>query len=136
MAMPASGVILIVDDDVVVRSTAQAILNHSGYEVHTADGGRSGLAMIQRLGHKLDLVLLDWRLPDLGGSAGSLLTELSKSAPRAQVVVSTGYGREDLAVAQRPDTRFLEKPYSAATLISTVSECLADRPRGESEAPA
>lgn len=136
MAKTSAGVILIIDDDVVVRSTAQAILNHAGYEVHSADGGRSGLAMVHKLAPRLDVVLLDWRLPDLGGSASSLLAELGKIAPRAQVVVSTGFKREDLAVEQRPDTRFLEKPYHAATLIDTIRECLNRRSVGENEAPA
>lgn len=135
MVKPASSVVLIIDDEQTVRSTAQAILTHVGYEVHAADGGRSGIAELARLGARIDVVLLDWTLPDLGGSAALVMREVAKHAPQAHVIVSSGFGRDDLTGASNhPDVHFLEKPYSAATLVAAVQQAARRRREGPMQA--
>jgi hypothetical protein len=57
--------ILVIDDDPqLLRATAR-VLQHAGYEVHTAASGGEGLSLAQV--HKPDLVLLDVVLPDMDG---------------------------------------------------------------------
>ena len=94
MALPTHAVVVVVDDEVTVRSTARAILARSGYEVHVADNAHSAVALVTQLADLVALVLLDWTLPDMPGAL--VLSEVRRLAPRARVIVSTGFGREDL----------------------------------------
>jgi len=64
-AAPASGRILIIDDEAEIRESLQTLLELEGYVVTTAANGAKGLA---RVGEQpFDLVLLDKALPDQDG---------------------------------------------------------------------
>jgi len=72
MAVPAnerseSATVLLVEDDPTLRSTLAFNLMREGYEVLTAADGPSALAIIERDGNRLDLVILDVMLPGLNG---------------------------------------------------------------------
>ena len=59
--------LLLVDDEVNLRSMLEAALRHSGFEVHAVDSGRAALEAVGPL--EPDLVVLDVMLPDLDGFA-------------------------------------------------------------------
>ncbi len=127
MAATASQpVVLVVDDEVTVRTTARAILQRAGFAVEVADDGRSALAILEKLGARAAVVVLDWTLPDSPGSA--ILAEVQRVAPHATVIISTGFGREDvlLTTTENKGVRFLEKPYTAGALVSAVRAILED----------
>lgn len=126
MTTPTLAVVLIVDDESTVRSTARAILARAGYEVHVAESGKAAISLLQSLGNRVRVILLDWTLPDVNGSI--VLAEAKRLAPRARVIVSTGFGRDDVALdpSDRDRVSFLEKPYTAAALMAAVAECLGD----------
>ncbi|MEZ5967362.1 MAG: response regulator [Planctomycetota bacterium] len=137
MATTSSALVIVVDDELTVRSTARAILTRAGHEVHSADNGRAALALLTGLGRAADVVVLDWTLPDLPGAI--LLSEIRRLSPRCRVIVSTGFGREDLMLppSEVDAVQFLEKPYTAAALVAAVAatlgaECSQDPTAGES----
>jgi DNA-binding NtrC family response regulator len=117
-------VVVVIDDEVTVRTTARAILTRAGFAVEVADDGRSALALLGRLGAAVAVVILDWTLPDVAGS--SILAEVQAAAPQARIIVSTGFGREDVLLPPADGKRvhFLEKPYTAAALVNAVRACL------------
>jgi DNA-binding response OmpR family regulator len=57
--------ILVVDDDPDIRAILEDNLALDGYDVITAENGKSGLECFQR--HMVDLVILDLMLPDMDG---------------------------------------------------------------------
>jgi two-component system OmpR family response regulator len=57
--------LLLVDDEDNLRSMLQAALQHHGYEVHPAAGGREAMAAVPEV--RPDLIVLDVMLPDLDG---------------------------------------------------------------------
>jgi two-component system, sensor histidine kinase and response regulator len=64
---PASGRILVIDDNAQNLALAQATLEDEGYDVVLADGGAAGLRAFEE--HRPDCVLLDVRMPELDGFA-------------------------------------------------------------------
>jgi len=59
--------ILIIDDDASICETLSTYLSEEGYDVITAGTGAEGIHAFKT--HKVDLVLLDIRLPDINGFA-------------------------------------------------------------------
>ena len=65
MSAPSKGKILIVEDDMSLRSIYADAIESNGYTVVTAEDGEQGLAMVKK--EKPDLVLLDLVMPNLPG---------------------------------------------------------------------
>src|SRR5437660_1775330 len=94
MPMPPT-VLLIEDSADTARLISGALHAASGhFEVSTASSGRAGMEYL--VGHPVDCVLLDYRLPDLDGL--ECLRRLRRDHPDVPVVMITGAGSEELAV--------------------------------------
>ena len=85
--------ILIIDDDPSIRTSLRLGLKHEGYDVLEADSGEAARAA---MGQAVDLVLLDYQLPDTDGLA--LLAWLRQEFPDAVVIMLTAHASVDLAV--------------------------------------
>ena len=85
--------ILIIDDDPAIRTSLRLGLKHEGYDVIEAD---SGEAARQAMGEIVDLVLLDYHLPDTDGLA--ILEWLSQEYPDSVVIMLTAHASVDRAV--------------------------------------
>ncbi len=124
------GNILIVDDEMAIRESLQTILEMEGYNVETAERGEEGLA---RLGASaIDLVLLDFALPDRNGL--EVLEEIRERAPNLPVIMITAYGTVENAVRaiRGGATNFIQKPWDNEKLLADVRSCIA-RGRAEEE---
>ncbi len=114
------GIVLVVDDDEMVRQVTCDLLASRGYRALAAEDGRQALAIAARHADEIAVVLLDLVLPNLGGAeVGSRLRHL---CPRARIVISSGY---PAAVAERkwrgdPRVTFLAKPYRIEDLVAAV----------------
>ncbi len=129
-ASSSLGNILIVDDEMVIRESLQTIFEMEGYNVETAERGDDGLA---RLGAShLDLVLLDFALPDRNGL--EVLEEIRERAPHLPVIMITAYGTVENAVRaiRAGATNFIQKPWDNEKLLADVRSCIA-RGRVEEE---
>ena len=74
------------------------------------------------------VVVLDRAMPVMGGdTAGSMMRSLRPDVP---LIVSSGYPESDASelVGHGVATAFLEKPFRADVLVSTVEEALRSRP--------
>jgi DNA-binding NtrC family response regulator len=85
--------ILIMDDDDQLRRTLTLGLDGAGYAVVEAASGKAGLT---RCSDEVDLVLLDFQLPDTTGL--DLLPRLREKAPDAVVIMMTAHATVDRAV--------------------------------------
>ncbi|HEV3333055.1 MAG TPA: response regulator [Bryobacteraceae bacterium] len=117
------GTILVVDDEDVIRRTAQLVLTSAGYEVVTATDGTGALTAYEAMPGQIDAVLLDMTMPVMSGE--ETLARLLDRWPNAAVIVTSGYGEEE---AQRRlgnrTTGFLQKPFTAAQLARKISDVL------------
>ena len=92
--------VLIVDDESLIRwSLAQTLIDHD-YAVMEAGDGKSALAVLRNPPEHVDVVMLDYRLPDTDGL--HLLTAIRGLSPDSRVVMMTAYGTaEVVAEAER-----------------------------------
>ena len=123
-SLALQGQVLVIDDEASVREAVADILGLKGVEVIVAADGETGLALYQERQEAIVLVLLDLSMP--GWSGERTLRELRRINPQVRVILSSGYN--EIEATQRfvgkALTGFLQKPYSADTLLSAVNHYL------------
>ena len=127
--------ILVVEDEEAVRTLVRRTLEEAGYRVLVAANGRSALELL--LGAEVDLVLCDVILPEMSGH--ELGRRIASTRPDLPILYMSGY--PGLEVVERGliahDAPFIEKPFTAAGLASSVRGLLnQDRAFDLRKAPA
>jgi PAS domain S-box-containing protein len=116
--------ILLVEDEVLVRSMLRDILTANGYKVLEADHGGNALSAVVRHNGPVDLVVTDVVMPHMGGK--ELVEQLTSIYPNLKVVYISGY--TDRAIIRQGSldsgTRFLQKPFTPDVLAHTVRKVL------------
>lgn len=116
--MPSKpGHILIVDDELVIRSLLSEMLSEEGFTVATAPDGKSGLEMMN--GGNVDLVISDVHMPVMDGS--KLVSELRKMDPELPVIVMNSIPDRDIATpADDRAIATVNKPFDLHELRTTI----------------
>lgn len=112
--------VLVVDDEHDIRDLVSGVLEDEGYETRTAADSDAALeAFAQR---RPSLVLLDVWLQGSRLDGLDLLDELKRRDPTIPVLVISGHGSLDTAVAaiRRGASDFIEKPFEAERLLLLV----------------
>ncbi len=120
-------VILAIDDEPNVVRLCQRVLEPEGYQVLTATSGQQALFMLGR--QPVDLLLVDIRMPDMGGY--DVLDEARKIQPDVGAVIMTGFGTVETAInalRQGADGLIL-KPFDLEDLMATVVAAMQERDR-------
>ena len=86
--------ILVVEDEVNIRSALVTMLEKLGYEVQGAETAEEALSLLTQA--KMDLVMTDLRMPGLGGM--ELLRQMKEKWPETETIVLTAFGSIDTAV--------------------------------------
>ncbi len=113
--------VLIVDDEQDIRELVAGVLEDEGYGARTAADSDSTLAAIRE--RRPSLVLLDVWLQGSKLDGLDLLDEIKRRDPSIPVLVISGHGNLDTAVAaiRRGATDFIEKPFEAERLLLLVA---------------
>lgn len=121
--------ILLIDDELMVRSLNERYLKRMGYCTLTAVDGIDGLARFEQHRNEIDLVLLDLTMPNMSGP--ETFQALREICPDLPVIIYSGYVVDDEEFALKngsmPDA-VLSKPLSLDQLASEVRKAL-NRPR-------
>ena len=106
--------LLLVDDEEGIRLVMSMLLKDMGYAVSTASKGDEALTLYKE--RRPAIVISDIKMPGMDGIA--LLKEIKKFDPDAEVLLLTGHGDMELAVAglRNGAGDFLNKPASDAAL--------------------
>jgi PAS domain S-box-containing protein len=129
--IPAGGTetILVIEDEDIVRTLACRGLRDHGYVVIEARNGSQALNYIRQHPGKVDLVISDVVMPEMGGR--ELGQSLARIEPDLPVLYMSGYTGED--VVQRglldPGAPFQQKPFTPAGLARKVRAMLDQRHR-------
>jgi PAS domain S-box-containing protein len=122
-----SEMILLVEDNDLVRALAREVLGRDGYRVIEARDGDEGLRLGTEHLAALDLVVTDLVMPGLGGR--ELARRLTALRPDLRIIFTSGY-TDDAIVRQGalvPGSTFLQKPFTPDTLGRLVREVLDAR---------
>jgi CheY-like chemotaxis protein len=112
-------IILLVEDEFLIRLMLGEALRDEGFIVLEASDGDEGLAVLQS-GQAVDVMITDVRMP--GGIDGMELTRRSKGlAPARPVIVCSGHL---LPTESEPADAFFAKPYSAEALIEEIGRLM------------
>ena len=117
----ANATVLVVDDEDLIRWSLRERLRTDGYEVLEAGTGRAALEQFKE---GVDLVLLDYRLPDTDGL--SVLRELKKLDPDILVILLTSFVSVDTAVEAMKlgAFHFANKPFDLDDVAALVGRAL------------
>ncbi len=115
-----SPVVLVVDDDDIVRDSVARVLRFGGLSVFSAPNGAEALDFIARAAPLPALVLLDQEMPGIDGT--TVRRQIHKLAPGIKVIMISGHAADQM------DTEgveaVLEKPVRAEALLETVRSML------------
>ncbi len=125
--MQGSGTILIVDDEEMVLDVGVRVLKKLGYTVQESNNGRNAVALYKKLQDKINLVVLDIVMPDMGG--GEVYDRLKEINPEVKVLLSSGYSIDDQAreIMGRGCDGFIQKPFSMKAMSDKLSEILSKK---------
>ena len=111
----ASGSVLFVEDDPLVREAVAGGLRQAGFTVRVAENGDAALALLDG-GLEVDVVFSDIVMP--GGISGiDLARAVRRRWPQLPVVLATGYTERRVAL---PDVPILAKPYDIAQAVGLL----------------
>lgn len=117
-----SGTILLVDDEEAVLKSSSMMLKRLGYRVIEASGGVEAIQKLENFKDRIDLIILDIVMPDMGG--GSVFDRIREIDPRIKVLIASGYSLDGEAseILKRGGDSFIQKPFN----MSEISRKLLD----------
>jgi two-component system cell cycle sensor histidine kinase/response regulator CckA len=116
--------ILVVDDEVGIRSLVRKILRRERYNVLEAGSAEEALSTASMYEGRIDLLLTDVMLP--GATGRRLAEQLGETRPGLKVVYVSGFTDDEAvrAGAFPPGSKFLQKPFTLGALVGKVREAL------------
>jgi CheY-like chemotaxis protein len=118
--------VLVVEDDVGIRSFLADLLGDEGYQVREAEDGRAALPVLEAW--RPDLIVLDLMMPNLDGFGFRAAQREQPETREIPVVVVTA--RQKLGAAELAElapAAVLAKPFDAAALLGTIAEIVSRR---------
>jgi DNA-binding NtrC family response regulator len=117
--------LLIVEDDLSVRTLSARAFERAGHSVDVAEDGAQGLALLVQAQGGYDIVVSDIRMPEMDG------IEMAKAAamrfPGLKIVLMTGYAdqRERAEELDGIILDVVQKPFTLAEIRTRVERALA-----------
>ncbi len=122
-----TGTILFVDDEELVRQSGKIMIEELGYNVILAGSGEDALAIYSKNMGRIDLVITDMIMPDIGGR--EVFYRIREMDNNCKVVIATGFSKEGELNMLREDglAGFIFKPFTVSDLSRAISSVLKSR---------
>ncbi|MBW2644090.1 MAG: response regulator, partial [Deltaproteobacteria bacterium] len=123
-ALKGSETLLLIDDEDIIIDIGGQILERLGYRVLMARSGKEAIEIYQANKSKINMVILDMIMPDMGG--GETYDRLKKINPEIKVLLSSGYSINGQAseIMNRGCNGFIPKPFNVEQLSRKIREIL------------
>ena len=119
---PLHSLVLIADDDALVRGSLAAVLEFEGFEVDEAENG------IETVSHTVqnfpDLILLDLNMPKMDG--WSAFAKLDRVKPLVPVIVITARANQYKEAVRLGVDAFMEKPLNIPILLRAIKHLISE----------
>jgi len=104
--------VLLVDDEDIIIDVEKGIIEKLGYKVLIAKSGKEAIEIYRKNLDKIDMVMLDMVMPDMGG--GDTYDRLKEINPNIKVLLSSGYSINGQAakILERGCNGFIQKPFN------------------------
>ncbi len=116
------GVVLVVDDEDVVRRTAKSALQRYGYSVLLAENGQDAVDIFREMHDRVSLIILDMTMPVMGGEEA--LRHIKAIDPNVPVILSSGFNEVEAIrrFTGKGLAGFIQKPYTAVSLAAKLKQ--------------
>jgi two-component system sensor histidine kinase/response regulator len=123
--------VLVVDDNASSREIFTELLESMSFRVTVSASASEGIEELRAADSEdpIDLVLMDWRMPEVDGlQASAKIRELESLARQPKIVIVTAYGNEALTARAEQDglDGVLMKPVSSSTLFDCIVSIFGD----------
>jgi CheY-like chemotaxis protein len=121
--------ILLIDDELMIRTVIRHQLEPAGHEVLLAEDGMRGVAFAKR--QKPDVIILDLMMPILDGHSVLEMLQREEATARIPVIVLTAVALEAARrqCLEEGATHVLTKPFDADKLSNVIAEALEASPQ-------
>ena len=117
---PVAKRLLIVDDDQGVRESVELLMTTLGFEVTTAESGRTAIDFFQDNQQLFDWAIIDVFMPGMDGieTAG----RIRNTHPNLPIILATGDTNTPIPdqLMQQPHTALIRKPYRSAAILQRL----------------
>lgn len=119
------GLILLIDDEEIIRKSGKQILEHINFEVITASNGLEGIELFKKFKNEIECVILDLIMPNMDGK--EVFEHLIKLDENVNVILCSGYSESDIEkyFENKKISGILEKPYKINQLKEILSKTIA-----------
>jgi two-component system, NtrC family, response regulator AtoC len=119
--------VLVVDDEALIRWSIVETLTDLGYSVVEAGNGDSALRTLDDASKPIDVILLDYRLPD--SDSLTLLSTIRRITPTSQVIMMTAYGTPEVTrgALDLGAWRVMSKPFEMREMAAAVQQASGAR---------
>jgi CheY-like chemotaxis protein len=114
-------VILVAEDEVMIRNIVRHLLQAEGHEVLAAADGEEALELARQYDGIIDLLITDVKMPRMDGFA--LIQKLLEQRPNIRILVMSGHASGELR-GRNVNLPFLKKPFLASAFREKVRQVL------------
>lgn len=130
----AGEMVLLVEDDSIVRNFSARVLTRHGYRVLEAESADRALTLSDEFSDPIHLLLADVVMPGMSGSDLAAIIETRR--PGTKILFMSGYTGDLAKNVLRRGVGLLEKPFSADTLLRRIRRVLDGDPARDDDATA
>lgn len=123
--LTGKGTILLVEDEIPVRTFSSRALQNKGYEVFEADSGEQGLQIIEKYEGRISVIITDVMMPGMTGP--DMVEQIHATYPHIPVIFISGYGEDAFmsSYGSKRSFNFLPKPFTLNQLAQKVKEVMS-----------
>lgn len=131
---PNAPVVLLVEDESIVREITGEVLSHAGYHVLESSNAKQALQIASAHPGKIDVLLTDIVMPEMNGA--DLAHRMLNHRPGLVTIFMSGYAEQDLLRKTKLTSAIhIQKPFTVNALLSRLSEALNAVAEQEAQLP-
>ena len=111
---------LVIEDNALVRTSEKLLLRYDGFNVVTAEDGKTAVEIFGEHHRDIDVVITDCQLPEMSGQEVCL--EINETSPQTPVMLVSTDARYMSEDEREPFDAVLRKPFNATDFIQTARE--------------